>query len=104
MNTSITQTELDAVAASLDPIARERAHAQMVSDSTPEEFARCYMVCLAEVLANQSAEECADGEDWEPTRILDGDRDELEAQAEVLGIELTPSDWKSLRSSYGVTP
>jgi len=69
----MTTTEIDTIAPQMDRAARELAHSD--GDDTPEAFARGHVLAVAECCGALAADQCADGEEWEPAGWLEGDRD-----------------------------
>ena len=86
MQTTITQTALDAIAPSLDPAAREMAHAACPDDAAA--FAVEYVRAVAEVCGATASAQCAEGEEWEPEGILPADWDAIREAAEVVGVTI----------------
>ena len=86
----MTQTELDTIAPKMDTAARELAHSN--GYDTPDAFAREYVLAVAECCGALAADQCADGETWEPTGWLTGDRDAVLDAMRLVG----------LGGSYGV--
>lgn len=83
---TITQTQLDTIAADLDPAARELAHSH--SPETAEAFAVQYVRAVAEVCGATASAQCAEGEEWEPEGILPADWDAIREAAEVVGVTI----------------
>ena len=102
MQTTITQTALDAIAPSLDPAAREMAHAACPDDAA--DFAREYVRALAAVLGAVSASQCADGEAWAPESILPADVDAIAEATDVMFVTLDADDWRDLGRLYRDPP
>lgn len=103
ITTEYTADEIQAAAAALDDKAREAAHLAMVADPTPSEYVTEYLHALARVLAQESAEQCADDEIFDPEDILDGDWVALREHAALLGVDLEECDYeihKELCASY----
>lgn len=80
-----TQAQIDAL--DFDHAARELAHGR-VAPCTPDTYAAAYLEALAEVLGVRSAEQCAEGEAWEPADFLGGDFEALRGAAGALGVTL----------------
>lgn len=83
---TITQTQLDTIAADLDPAARELAHSR--APETAEAFATEYVRAVAEVCGAVSSAQCAEGEEWDPEGILSADWDAIREAAEVMGVTI----------------
>jgi hypothetical protein len=98
MQTSITQTQLDTIAADLDPAARELAHSH--GPETAEAFAVQYVRAVAEVCGALASRECPYGEGWAPVDFLEGCTAAIRDAAEAVGIEMEPADWRSLFRLY----
>jgi len=86
--TMMTQTELDTIAPKMDTAARELAHSN--GYGTPDAFARGYVLAVAECCGAASADQCADGEEWEPTGWLTGDRDAVLDAMRLVGLGERP--------------
>ena len=84
----MTQTELDTIALKMDRGARELAHS--IGYDTPDAFARGYVLAVAECCGAASADQCADGEEWEPTGWLTGDRDAVLDAMRLVGLGERP--------------
>ena len=102
MHTTITQTALDAIALSLDPAAREMAHAACPADAAA--FAVEYVRATAAICGAIAASECAEGEEWEPDSILPADHDLIADGAAAAGVTLDADDWRNLWRIYGAPP
>lgn len=102
MQTTITLAHLDAIASSLDPAAREMAHAHC--NATAESFAVEYVRATAAICGAIAASECAEGEEWEPNSILPADHDFIADGAAAVGVTLDADDWRSLWLIYGAPP
>jgi hypothetical protein len=84
----MTTTELDTIAPKMDTAARELAHSN--GYDTPDAFARGYVLAVAECCGAASADQCADGETWEPTGWLTGDRDAVLDAMRLVGLGERP--------------
>lgn len=102
MHTSITLAHLDAIASSLDPAAREMAHAHC--DATAESFAVEYVRATAAICGAFSASECAEDEEWAPQGFLPADHDFITDGAAAVGVTLTDDDWRDLGRLYRDPP
>ncbi len=102
MQTTITQTALDAIAPSLDPAAREMAHAACPADA--EAFAVEYVRARAAICGASSASECAEGEEWAPESIHPADLDFIADGADAVGVTLDADDWRDLGRLYRDPP
>lgn len=102
MHTTITQTALDAIAPSLDPAAREMAHAECPADAA--DFVQEYIHALAHRLGVESAAMCRetdrDGAQWRPQSILPGDQEALDDAIEVLMVDPQSVDWDRIWRIY----
>jgi hypothetical protein len=81
----MTQTELDTIAPQMDRAARELAHSN--GHDTPDAFARAYVLAVAECCGALAADQCADGEEWEPAGWLTGDWEALEEACDLVGLD-----------------
>ena len=102
MHTTITQTALDTLAPSLDPAAREMAHAACPADAAA--FAVEYVRGLAAVLGAVSASQCAEGEEWAPESILPADLDAIAEATDAVFVTLDADDWRELGRLYRDPP
>ncbi len=84
----MTTTEIDTIAPQMDRAARELAH--VTGADTPEAFARAYVIAVAETCGAAAADQCADGEEWEPAGWLDGDRDAVLDAMRLVGLGERP--------------
>lgn len=102
MHTSITFAHLDAIASSLDPAAREMAHAHC--DATAESFAVEYVRAAAAICGAISATQCSVGEMWAPADMYGADMDAITEAAESVGVTLDSDDWRDLGRLYRDPP
>ena len=100
MHSTITQTELDTIAADLDRAARERAHGMSPSSDGPTAFACDYVRAMAETCGALAADQCATGEEWDPADWLSEDSRAVTQAAELVGVELDGDDWRDLWRLY----
>ena len=102
MHTTITQTALDALAPSLDPSAREMAHAACPADAAA--FAVEYVRAVAAICGATGASECAEGEEWAPEDIYGNDVDAINTAADAVGVTIRLDDWRDLGRLYRDPP
>lgn len=101
MKTTITTARLTSIAADLIPAARELAHSDMPDGSrSAEDFAAGYVRAVAETCGAMASVQCASGEAWAPSSILDGDADAIREAAEAMEITLDAADWRELGRLY----
>ena len=81
----MTQTELDTIAPKMDTAARELAHSN--GYDTPDEFARGYVLAVAETCGAAAADQCADGEEWDPADWLAGDWEAFADACDLVGLD-----------------
>ena len=94
-----TAAEIDAIAGSLWDPARELAHSEVAPCDGPT-FAEAYVKAVAECCGALAAKQVPAGEEWKPEEWLSADLAAVREAAELVGVELEPSDWRDLRALY----